>query len=356
MEDRITALPDNIICSILSLLSMRDAVRTSVLSSKWRYLALFYPNLSFESNNILGNRFSIERFDVLDDNERIEFRLKKKLNFVKAVDQFFALRPYGVKMKSLRICLSLDVDHASHLDQWIEFAFSSDIESLHLALRESMFNKPGRENYKGDLINFSFAKVEQVKNIGFDCEGYCPRWIKYAFTNMPPLLPRLESLNLFSHEIRTEFIPDYFPQFTYLKKLEVTHSAAPEYDHLWMITILRACPIVEEIHINFITLGVDDMIYKGEVAKLEPRCPLNRLKVVELSGFTCFWSQIDLAVRILRNAVVLETMTIDCRLKMENDDGELEILGYYDYVRRWRRRINRFLSKRVPEGAKLVIL
>lgn len=45
--DRITNLPDNVIEGILLHLPMRDAVRTSILSSKWRYKWATVPYLVF---------------------------------------------------------------------------------------------------------------------------------------------------------------------------------------------------------------------------------------------------------------------------------------------------------------------
>ncbi|KAK1323968.1 putative F-box/LRR-repeat protein [Acorus calamus] len=156
---------------------MRDAVRASVLSNKWRYLALFYPNLNFESNNILRNRFSVQRFDKLDDNGRAEFVLEKKLNFVRAVDHFFEFRPYGVKMKSHRICLSLDVDHESHLDQWIELAFLSDIESLNLTLSEFIFDKPDHEK-------LGTSSIYSKREVGKYPEGNGVGWLRLDLSLM----------------------------------------------------------------------------------------------------------------------------------------------------------------------------
>jgi hypothetical protein len=49
-SDRLSALPDNLLSSdVLSKLSLRDATRCSVLSSRWRYLCTLLTHLKFTS-------------------------------------------------------------------------------------------------------------------------------------------------------------------------------------------------------------------------------------------------------------------------------------------------------------------
>ncbi|KAK1270950.1 F-box/FBD/LRR-repeat protein [Acorus gramineus] len=469
-KDRISDLPDGILHKIVSLLPMRDAIRTAALSGKCRQLGKFIPNLNFESDNIVGRSFSIDRFNELDNDGQVEFLLNRKLKFVGAVDKFFQLRPCAIKMESLRIYSSLDTEHTTYLDQWIRVASSSNIESLDLTLREDDFyhldeekyysfpfhllpnkvlclsslkclsleslimrphpdfygfkslttlflrdvnisdvdlgnifftsslleslrlwacvslvhleipsscsrlkyldlsncrlecvsiNAPNVKTfvYKGNLISFSFVKVPQIDHIEFTFMGDCYEWINYVFNKVPQLVPQLESLRLFcGNHIEAESIQYYFPQFTKLKQLTVTHFSSSHHDLLWMIPLLRACPSLEEFHLDLIPECEDHSRYMGEVAKLYPRCPLKRLKTVEISGFNGFWCQIDLASRLLSNADALETMTIDCRDKFQQEDGTYEIYGYYNGIKRCRRRIRRFVTKRVPQSAKLVVL
>ncbi|GMI85282.1 hypothetical protein like AT3G59200 [Hibiscus trionum] len=46
--DRISSLPDHILCHILSFIPTKDAVQTSVVSPRWRYLFASMPTLDFQ--------------------------------------------------------------------------------------------------------------------------------------------------------------------------------------------------------------------------------------------------------------------------------------------------------------------
>ncbi|KAJ0804496.1 putative F-box domain, leucine-rich repeat domain superfamily, F-box-like domain superfamily [Helianthus annuus] len=49
--DRLSVLPDDLILKILSFVGLKDAIRTSVLSSRWRCMWTSAPHLSFSSDD-----------------------------------------------------------------------------------------------------------------------------------------------------------------------------------------------------------------------------------------------------------------------------------------------------------------
>ncbi|KAK1259744.1 F-box/LRR-repeat protein [Acorus gramineus] len=227
MKDRLAELPDNVLHSIISLLPMRDAVRTTILSRKWSSIGKFLPNLDFQSSNILGNRFSLEDSRKLDCEGKKTYFLERKLNFVRAVNQFLQLRSHGMKIESMRICFSLGVDHASHLDRWIEHTFASGIEKLDIELIDD-FEAISLEKYYvfplHKLVHEKVACLSSLKILRLQC----------LVMRHPPDFYGLKSLTTLS-----------------LDDVDVTDGD--------ILKILSKCPLLEQLYLwspSFINLDI----------------------------------------------------------------------------------------------------
>ncbi|KAJ4875431.1 F-box/FBD/LRR-repeat protein [Raphanus sativus] len=59
-EDMISSLPDPLLCHILSFLTTEQAVRTSVLSSRWRHLWKWVPRLELESSDFINDKVCVD--------------------------------------------------------------------------------------------------------------------------------------------------------------------------------------------------------------------------------------------------------------------------------------------------------
>ncbi|MBA0606638.1 hypothetical protein Godav_019076 [Gossypium davidsonii] len=86
--DRISDLPDSILTHILSFLSTNEAVRTSILSTRWRYLFALLPNLHFDLEDVLRRKnfnsytASVENFMSFVDRMLTLVSLKVDKDFV----------------------------------------------------------------------------------------------------------------------------------------------------------------------------------------------------------------------------------------------------------------------------------
>ncbi|KAL1206633.1 putative FBD-associated F-box protein [Cardamine amara subsp. amara] len=111
-EDRISQLPDPLICQILSHLPSKETVKTSVLSTRWRSLWLWVPCLELNSqlfhdfNGFIsfGNRFF--------DTNKVSCIQKLKLNIIDISEN--------------------KVDHASYFASWIDAVVKRKIQHLHV--------------------------------------------------------------------------------------------------------------------------------------------------------------------------------------------------------------------------------
>lgn len=116
-QDIISTLPDDVIDQILTHLPIRDAVRTSVLSNKWRYKWTTLPNLVF-------NRECVS--EAFEDSSVIRRKL------LTIVDHILLLHSGAINMFHLSHIGPVSV---TTLDKWILYLTRSSIKELELVIR-----------------------------------------------------------------------------------------------------------------------------------------------------------------------------------------------------------------------------
>ncbi|KAB2006248.1 hypothetical protein ERO13_D11G305509v2 [Gossypium hirsutum] len=123
----ISALPDDILLTILSLLTLKQAVATSILSSRWRYLWTSLHTLNFRYEEIL------HRNDDDTDNEwgcKI-YEADYMERFMQVVNQ--VLRSHKApKLHEFGIHYPLDASRGDLIDIWVAFAIAFKVSKLEL--------------------------------------------------------------------------------------------------------------------------------------------------------------------------------------------------------------------------------
>ncbi|TVU16589.1 hypothetical protein EJB05_40160 [Eragrostis curvula] len=117
-------LPMDILSTILSRLPINDAIRTSVLSRKLKYVWCSHSNLTFDKITMRKTYFRPSKgyFQALMDKE-----------FVTRVDTVLHQHSgTGVGRMEIRFCL--DSSHADHIDSWTSFATRSKTKDFVLNL------------------------------------------------------------------------------------------------------------------------------------------------------------------------------------------------------------------------------
>ncbi|XP_057459814.1 F-box/LRR-repeat protein At2g42730-like isoform X2 [Actinidia eriantha] len=143
IEDRISALPDEIISSILSLLTITEAGRTSVLAHRWKNLWNLFTGrrLDFDGSKTMVRIIQkIRTIRVETEKTKVvETERAKYVNWVNQVLNFH----HGQNIDEFRVCFDLDTNYACVVDKWINFAIERGVQRLFLDLRR--YN----ESYQG---------------------------------------------------------------------------------------------------------------------------------------------------------------------------------------------------------------
>ncbi|GAB2258710.1 hypothetical protein Droror1_Dr00014870 [Drosera rotundifolia] len=184
--DRISTLPDEIIACVLSCLTTKEAVATSILSRRWRHLYWLTDKVELH-----GPKVKKRSCDSLVDpvNRVIMFRggapIKK-----------FILDASDAKLASI----------ASHVDVWIRAAMFRGLQELELF-----------SGWPGALaLPLSLWKHEQLTKLTLSLSERVrkPQQIKYVESAR---LPRLRSLKFKGMALTAEFINQIFTSSPFLE-------------------------------------------------------------------------------------------------------------------------------------------
>ncbi|GJN00641.1 hypothetical protein PR202_ga17837 [Eleusine coracana subsp. coracana] len=133
-------LLQDLICRVLSKLTTKEVVRTSVLSSTWNHMWEFCPKLRFDGTKMCGTQQYIQKF-------------------AGAVSA--ALQHYQGKMVvGLDIKFEYDNLLVDHVDSWVGFALSSSMKNLALDLVPANLFKADFYGHDGDRYKFPSRVLE----------------------------------------------------------------------------------------------------------------------------------------------------------------------------------------------------
>jgi len=136
-DDRISELPDEILHEIVSRLTLWYAVRTSALSSKWRYICSSQSSLVFDWVNVFQTSENVGFWE----SWRSPCRCKEyKDAFISSVNQFicsYRYRSTNISLFEVSFCLGRECQ--PQIDEWVKFAFewaSKSSNFVNNAVRE----------------------------------------------------------------------------------------------------------------------------------------------------------------------------------------------------------------------------
>ncbi|GLJ20555.1 hypothetical protein SUGI_0373960 [Cryptomeria japonica] len=139
--DRLSYMPEHLLCcKILSLLPLKDAIRSSVLSTRWRHLwkhipCLHFSNDFFESLNY-PEKVRSEYLEYTVDN--ILRRHRECLEYLKHIVDNILLR-HSAKLESFSFYFvqSLRIVNVDKIAEWIDCAAAKGVRHVELQNRNS---------------------------------------------------------------------------------------------------------------------------------------------------------------------------------------------------------------------------
>ncbi|XP_047940950.1 F-box/LRR-repeat protein At2g42730 [Salvia hispanica] len=125
--DRISKLPDEILGLILSSMSLKEAIKTSALSSRWRSLWIVTRKLDIDLDST-----------TILDNRRNSYNINKlRFKFVRWIDRLFTTilpESSSTTLNRFRVVFDLSSLFSGWIDDWLSSAVSRKVESLELIL------------------------------------------------------------------------------------------------------------------------------------------------------------------------------------------------------------------------------
>ncbi|KAK9715259.1 hypothetical protein RND81_06G153500 [Saponaria officinalis] len=149
-SDRISSLPDELLANVLSFLPTLNAVRTSILSRRWRHLFTLTRNLSFYDREYFGTA-------SLAQCEERKMSFERFVYGVLALHSMSHIHKFSLALDER----SLKYD-CSHLLVWITAAVLKGVQHLHLRIG----NHPNA--LPSCILNCQTLTVLRIHTSGYD--------------------------------------------------------------------------------------------------------------------------------------------------------------------------------------------
>ncbi|XP_075087965.1 F-box/LRR-repeat protein At3g03360 [Nicotiana tabacum] len=181
MEDRLSQLPDEILVSILSQLTLREAVRASSLSSRWRYLWMHVTRLNFDV---------ISKFPY-KTRTNSDFLKKERLRNINCINQVLNLHTSHT-LEEFNLCFPFENSFKYEIDKWLKLASSKKFESLKLFLPVKYWLKHDRYSIPIELLNHGSGDASlfgfgALKSLTLESIDVCNQVANLFLSNCPLL-------------------------------------------------------------------------------------------------------------------------------------------------------------------------
>ncbi|KAJ4822053.1 hypothetical protein Tsubulata_036888 [Turnera subulata] len=336
--DRISDLPRNVLEKLLTCMPLRDAVRTCVLSKKWRYMWVTIPYLSFDDNfgrppgksQPTMDKLLLNIFQVLLRHQGSLEGFALSIPYLRScpeIDQFILfLSGKGINLLRIKI-LSGD-------PYKLPLSLFSCQKLSYLHLCSCVFNPPlGSFQGFSRLATLKLETVDIAANLN-DFILKCPLLVTLAINNCSQLDHlEIDAPNLNSFQFEGDLNSICFKNTPLLERVMIdankdsfTLSRQGSISNFFKVfSSLPALKILTASHPFFKYLALGDISEK-------PAVTLNRLKTIELKDI-CLGAvgELSCALCLIKCSPNLQEICIEVNAQKDpNINPALDMLGVQD--------------------------
>ncbi|XP_077220977.1 putative F-box protein At1g49610 [Tasmannia lanceolata] len=303
--DRISDLPDVILLIIISFLPMKFAVRTSILSRRWRYIWAQTPYLDFDEHIFIDDRS--RRLVTINPREWMLYKkYEASIRFVDFVHRSL-LHYRGDRISTFRLRFCYNGEHYNHINQWLHFTIRRHVQELDLDFSGGGYALDIRTGYRAfELPNYLFA-CETLNVLRLSYCKFNPLFFK--------IFASLKALSLIPVELSSELVSRLLNSCGVLEMLKLDNCHGLSNLNIWAPNLpLKSLTIydcrlfpVPAIHIRASMLLSFD--YFGPMVRFDvekmPNLVEARLDFGLESRFDSNGGEINQLLGSLENAMVL---------------------------------------------------
>ncbi|XP_043694059.1 F-box/FBD/LRR-repeat protein At1g13570-like [Telopea speciosissima] len=339
IPDMLSNLPEEILAKIFSSLSIRDVVRTSILSTNWRYKWISVPHLIFNDECIPVSDGSLVCHDklvkiinhVLLHNRDPILTFKISSSHLQTSSEIDIVPPVTFKGFSCPTNLVFKKVTISSVTLKCLVSACPQLESLTLTdIDGPIFIELSNPKLKylwisGKFTGMCLKDLRHLVFASFDAStaDHFLQWRTCNISNILGSLVSIQKLVMGGWFLQSLVIGDVARRlpntYDHLKTISLALNAVDMKEILIAISLLNSSPNLQELKIwlwynrEYAIVPVVDL----QEAKDQLECTFNKLRVVYISEFSGMEIDLVLVKFILANSPMLETMKIKFGIGIE---------------------------------------